>query len=258
MRRGRTWVEVRAGEPLAEYNIEPIGFPVVVLALDTTTRAGSLAIVRDGLIVHERDGDPSRTHGERLPDDIARLLADAGLDLQAIDLLAVAAGPGSFTGLRVGIAAVQGLAMALDLRVVPVSSLEALARAWTTTHALIAPWMDAQRGEVFAALYDAAGRTVIVPPTSLVPDATLRRLEEAGVQWPIQFIGDGAVRYAELIAAHETLSTTVVHTIPRLAGVIGQIAWDAPHRAVSPHAVAPIYVRRPDAELARDRRHGSS
>jgi tRNA threonylcarbamoyladenosine biosynthesis protein TsaB len=214
--------------------------------------------VRDGVIVHERAGDPSRTHGERLPDDIARMLAEAGVEMQAIDVLAVAAGPGSFTGIRVGIAAIQGFAMALDLHVVPVSSLEALARAGTTTHALIAPWMDAQRGEVFAALYDASGRTVIIPPTSLVPELTLRRLEEAEVQWPIQFIGDGAVRYADLIASLDTLSCTVVPTVPRLAGVIGQIAWDAPHRAVSPHAVAPIYIRRPDAELARDRRHARS
>ena len=240
---------------MAEYNIEPIGFPVVVLALDTSTRAGSIALVRDGTIVVEREGDASRTHGERLPDDLARVLADAGTELDAIDLLAVAAGPGSFTGLRVGIAAVQGLAIALDRRIVPVSSLEALARAGTTKHALIAAWMDAQRGEVFAALYDASGRTVIVPPTSLSPEVTLRRLVEAEVQWPIQFIGDGAVRYADLIAQHRTLSTSIVLTVPKLAGVIGQIAWDAPHRAVLAHAVAPIYIRRPDAELARDRRH---
>src|SRR5262249_16935817 len=156
--------------------------------------------------------------------------------------LAVAAGPGSFTGIRVGISAIQGLAMALELQVVPVSSLEALARAGTTTHALIAPWMDAQRGEGFAALYDASGRTGIVPPTSLVPEATLRRLEEAEVQWPIQFIGDGAVRYADLIQSTDVLSVTVVPAVPRLAGVIGQIAWEAPHRALSPHAVAPIYI----------------
>jgi len=252
-----TWVEVRAGEPSPEYNIEPIGFRVVVLALDTTTRAGSIAIVRDGTIVCERTGDAARTHGERLPDDITSVLTEASVEIRAIDLLAVAAGPGSFTGIRVGISAIQGLAMSLDLDVVPVSSLEALARAGTTTHALIAPWMDAQRGEVFAALYDASGRTVIVPPTSLAPDATLRRLEEAEIQWPIQFIGDGAVRYADVINAYDALLRTVVPAVPRLAGVVGQIAWDAPHRAVPPHAVAPIYIRRPDAELARDRRHGS-
>src|SRR5437870_4786303 len=99
-----------------------------VLALDTTTRVGSVALVTDDRVVVERGGDPTRTHAERLPGDILNLLHDAGVELAAVDVFALAAGPGSFTGLRVGIATLQGLALVNGRRIVPVSALEALAQ----------------------------------------------------------------------------------------------------------------------------------
>src|SRR5438067_13667736 len=123
-----------------------------VLALDTTTRAGSVALIEDDLVVDERAGDASRTHGERLPAELAQL----GAPWASIDVFAVASGPGSFTGLRIGIATMQGLALVTGRRVVGVSALEALAQvasADLSPGALVAPWIDAQRGEVFSALY---------------------------------------------------------------------------------------------------------
>src|SRR5579863_1136343 len=99
-----------------------------VLALDTTERAGSVALVTDGRVMVERSGDPARTHAQRLPGDILRLLDDAGVSLGAVDVFAIASGPGSFTGLRIGIATLQGLALVNRRRIVPVSALEALAQ----------------------------------------------------------------------------------------------------------------------------------
>ena len=83
---------------------------MVLLALDTTTAAGSVALWRDGLI-EEQPGDPARSHAERLPGELAALLARHGCTTNDVDRYAVASGPGSFTGLRVGIATVQGLAL---------------------------------------------------------------------------------------------------------------------------------------------------
>jgi tRNA threonylcarbamoyladenosine biosynthesis protein TsaB len=227
---------------------------VLVLALDTTTRSGSVAVVRDGAVLAELIGDGARTHGERLPADLMAALETARVALDAIDLLAVAGGPGSFTGLRVGIAAMQGLAIALDLRIVPVSALDALAAAAADEPRtdFIAAWMDAQRGEVFASLYDATGTRVIEPASSLAPLATLEAwgLRDAGI---VRFIGDGATRYEGVIRSHLGASAEIRST-PPLAGVIGRIAATFPERAVLPHAVVPIYVRRSDAELARARR----
>ena len=134
----------------------------MILALDTTTKGGSMAVVHDGLVRVERAGNPEVTYGERLPAELERVLDEAGVRIEAIDLFAVAAGPGSFTGLRVGIATIQGLAMARARRVVAVSALDALARAVTNADQTIATWMDAQRGEVFAALYGADGRDIHV------------------------------------------------------------------------------------------------
>ena len=226
---------------------------VLVLSLDTTTRAGSVAVVRDAAVVAEIVGDPSLTHGERLPLDLMRVLESASTTLDAIELLAVAAGPGSFTGLRVGIAAMQGLAMALDRKIVPVSALDALATAAADGMAPVAAWMDAQRGEVFAALYDPTGMRVLVEASSLPPQRTLDNWE-LGTSTVVRFIGDGAARYEATIRERLGEHARVLPT-PPLAGVIGRLAAAAPERAVLPHAVVPIYVRRSDAELARAR-HG--
>ena len=100
-----------------------------LLALETTTREGSVALLRDDDVVAARPGDPALSHAERLPADFAAVLAVAGLAPSAIDLFAVATGPGGFTGLRIGLAAVQGLALSLDRPVAGVASLPALAWA---------------------------------------------------------------------------------------------------------------------------------
>jgi tRNA threonylcarbamoyladenosine biosynthesis protein TsaB len=207
--------------------------------------------VRDGVVLSETVGDPAVTHGARLPIDIERTLAAASVESAAIDLLAVAAGPGSFTGLRVGIATMQGLAMAMEKRIVPISVLDALAIAGANPHAPVAAWLDAQRGEVFAALYDRTGRRVSIDATALSPEETLRRWRAAG-ESPTRFIGDGAVRYAAIIRS--TLDGSIeIDEPPPLAAIIGRLASESPERAVAPHAIVPIYVRRPDAEIARAR-----
>ena len=228
---------------------------MIVLSIDTTTRAGSAAVVRDGAVVADVSGDPALTHGQRLPGDLSRLADEAGVRMGDVDLLAVAAGPGSFTGLRVGIAAMQGLAMATGKLIVPVSTLEALARlGGSSDECLVAPWVDAQRGEVFGAVYETGGQVAIAEPTALPPEETLAVLETIARGRRVRFIGDGAVRYADVVREAVGPAAEIDREAPRLAACIALIAAGAPERAVAPHAVWPVYVRRPDAELARDRR----
>ena len=226
---------------------------VIILSLDTTTRAGSAAVLRGASVLAEIAGDGSRTHGERLPADLVRVLELAAVRLTDVERFAVAAGPGSFTGLRIGIATVQGLAMASGRLVVPVSTLEALARAGASEGRPVGAWMDAQRGEVFAALYAPDGGGVLVAPVSARPAAVLDAWSSALEGREAVLVGDGAVRYAGAIQASLGAGASVVAP-PPLAGIIGRIAADHPDRAVLPHAVIPIYIRKPDAELARDRR----
>jgi tRNA threonylcarbamoyladenosine biosynthesis protein TsaB len=233
---------------------------VLILAVDTTARAGSLAILRGRELVHEMTGDVSRTHGERLPLDFMRVCEGAGVALNDIDVIAVAAGPGSFTGLRVGIAAVQGLAFALDRRVVPVSTLEAVAAAANEPAKYLGAWVDAQRGEVFAQLFivsDALETTPATSPMVAAPKRVIEGWREQVELDAVSFHGDGAVRYADDIQRAAGAAFRVASRAEPLAGAIGKIAAAAPHRAVLPHAIVPIYVRRPDAELARERREGA-
>jgi tRNA threonylcarbamoyladenosine biosynthesis protein TsaB len=246
---------------------------LLVLALDTTTRPGSLALVRDDQVLAVASGDPGRTHAERLPGDITSLLSGARVDLKQIDVFAVAAGPGSFTGLRIGIATIQGLAFALDRPVVAVSTLDALARiaaeSTSQSPALVAAWMDAQRSEVFAALYQVCARPggsqsldagaafdLIDGPVSEAPGEVLVRWHQMAAGRTIHVAGDGVGRYRDLLARHLGSLYQPVEPLPALAPVIGRLGVREAlsGHAVAPHAVRPIYVRRPDAELARDRR----
>ena len=213
-------------------------------------------MLRDDQLLTELVGDGARTHGERLPLEVERALTAAGITFEAIDLLAVVAGPGSFTGLRVGIAAMQGLAFARALRIVPVSALEAVARQAATERGEpdgIAAWIDAHRGEVFSALYDARSWRELSGPASEAPDETLRRWAPLLPERPVLFAGDGAVRYAGLIRETLGAGAEVQVPAPPLAAQAARIAAAHPERAVAPGAIAPVYVRKPDAEIARDR-----
>ncbi len=213
--------------------------------------------MHDEVVRVERAGDPEVTYGQRLPAELMNVLRQAGLEIGDIDLFAVAAGPGSFTGLRVGIATVQGLAMARGKRVVAVSALEALARAGTNAEHTIAAWMDAQRDEVFAALYAPDGHDLLIPPVSAPPRAVLAAWGHSAHAGPPTFIGDGAIRHQEFLRQQIGGQIRVIAP-PPLAGIIGQIAVEDPGRADVPHAIVPIYVRKSDAELARARRAAKS
>jgi tRNA threonylcarbamoyladenosine biosynthesis protein TsaB len=226
-----------------------------ILALDTSTAAGSAALAEDGRVTIARAGDGSRTHGERLPLELMALLEAAHVSLAAIDRFAVAIGPGSFTGLRVGIATIQGLALAKSALVVPVSTFEALAWRAREEGTAIAAWIDAHRGEVFASLFAPDGTTVLQSPSSLPPEKTLETWRhELSARARVRFTGDGAVKYAAAIREAVGERASIDAEIPILAGAIAEIAAADPSRAVYPHAIVPLYVRRPDAELARDRR----
>ena len=232
------------------------------LALDTTTRAGSVALVDDAAVLEERAGDGTRSHGERLPGELLALLDAHGLALGDVDVFAVAAGPGSFTGLRIGVATVQALAFVTRRRVVPVAALEALAQLGgrdLPSGDRVAAWMDAHRRDVFAALYaigaeppfDPARVRAVEEPAVDAPDAILARWQQLPAP-PRVVVGDGAAKYADAIARH--LPSARVVDAPLLAGAIGRLAIVRARRgeSVDPAAIQPIYIRRPDAEIARD------
>jgi tRNA threonylcarbamoyladenosine biosynthesis protein TsaB len=228
---------------------------LIILALDTTTRGGSVAVVEDERLLALLPGDESRTHGERLPAEIGRVLEMAARTKEQIDLLAVATGPGAFTGLRIGLAAMQGLAMTLNKPVAGVSALDALSKqAGDSDVDVILPWMDAQRGDVFATVIDARTNTALEAPVAANPEALLASWQHHINDRSAVFIGDAASRDAEVIKRFDARWQT--RTPTPLAPQIAQLARLKAQRgeAGPPHALEPIYVRRPDAEIERERK----
>ena len=228
---------------------------MLVLALDTTTSSGSCALARDGRVVCEQVNDTPNAHAEHLPGDLMSLLDRADTRLADIDVFAVATGPGSFTGLRIGIATMQGLAFAEGKPLIGVSGFDALVRI-AGMHNRVATWVDAWRGEVFAALYEN-GREVDAPAVSR-PEVLLESLRGGGPRPGLAtlFIGDGARAHADMIRHVLGEAARIAEPpAPPLAGTMatlaGEVSITGEH---APHAIRPLYVRRTDAELARDAR----
>ncbi len=236
---------------------------MIVLALETATRDGSVAVTHDGHLLAARRGDAARPHATRLPHDLLSIVSDCGLALSNVDLLAVCLGPGGFTGLRVGIAAMQGLAFATGVPIVGVSALDALgvagAAALTSGEQIVGVWMDAARREVFAVRYrpdaTALARVAALDGAVSAPAAVV------AADWrakpPDVWVGDGVETYRDEALALGGRLLAPTPALAPLVAALGARMADA-DLAGSPHALRPVYVRRSDAELARDRRHAHS
>jgi tRNA threonylcarbamoyl adenosine modification protein YeaZ/ribosomal-protein-alanine acetyltransferase len=243
----------------AEYNIAA----VVVLALETVTRAGSLALHADGTWITEADHD-ARAHGTRLPGALAEIAARAARRLRDIDVFAVVTGPGSFTGIRIGLAAVQGAALTTGRPVAGIPTFDAFAEAWRAGHpgdsVHLTMCMDAARGDVFfaSAEIDATADTLRwrVPASVAAPDVAAERLGAEQSNHPRVLAGDAVERYQ---SAWEAAFGQVLLDAqpPNLALGAGRIALRTASLAEAPHRLRPLYVRRPDAVLARERARGT-
>ena len=226
---------------------------MLVVALDTSSRHGSCALAVDGDVRVVLASDPALPQAARLPADLQLLLARADVRLEDVDVFAVAVGPGSFTGLRVGIATMQGLAFAGERPLIGVSALDALAaiaRESTTSEpaSRTATWIDAWRGEVYAAVYD--GTREVEPVSVETPERVLARLADGAF-----FIGDAIPLRRDLIAERlGDRARFASDPAPLLAGAIARLAHAAAlaGERPAPDAIRPLYVRRPDAEIARD------
>ena len=236
-----------------EYNIQHM----VLMALETVTPAGSLALWRDGH-VEAQVGDTTTPHAARLPMALLDHLAAYGLTLGDVQRLAVVCGPGSFTGVRIGMACVQGLAVTRGLEVAAVSTLDALAEGWRVcasgapTQTVVA-CLDGMRGEVFFAPFLWDGHQmhpVADAAVGVAGPSIIEPLDRA--QGPVTMVGSGAVRYADVW--HAAGVDHVHDAYEPLAASAARLAAGPAWPVGSPHALRPVYVRRPDVELNRERR----
>jgi tRNA threonylcarbamoyladenosine biosynthesis protein TsaB len=214
-----------------------------ILAVDTSSERGSVCIMENGQVLGEVRLACSVQHSERLFRSVEFLFDYVDFKLADIDLFAAARGPGSFTGLRLGLAAMEGFAAAHGKPGAGVSTLEALAWKSGLTQSAIAPVIDARRGEVYGALYRIDGEALIEDqaPTVMKPEEWFRALPDS----PIVFCGDGAIRYREFI--HRQAWS--IHEMDLyLAGAVARLAVSSNRGPLSP-----LYIRRTEAEIARER-----
>jgi tRNA threonylcarbamoyladenosine biosynthesis protein TsaB len=227
-----------------------------VLGIDTATSDVAVAVTGEGELLwegREEPGDGGRPrHSAALLSAIESALAAAG-GWEQVGLIAVGVGPGTFTGLRVGVATARALAQARGLELAPVSSLAALARGIGDREARPGlALIDARRGEAFAGLYDA-GDEPVWDPFVAGPDELGERL--AALPNPPRAAGDGSLRFRDRLEAAGVEVLPDADPAHRMAArhVCG-LASRAPR--MPPDRVTPIYLRRPDAEVWREQRAG--
>lgn len=215
-----------------------------VLAVETSTLAGGVALLDGDRLVAEYVLDVSVTHSERLMATVERVLQDARWGAEDLQGLAVAMGPGSFTGLRIGVSTVKGLAFALDVPVAAVPTLDAFASRLPFAALPVCPVLNARRGEVYACLYRwDGGMRRAWDYLALPPGALAARLTE-----PTVVVGDGA---ASIVSPHARPGPPSLRVpSPAAIGFLGLERLRA-GEVVKPAELAPLYLRPSQAELKR-------
>lgn len=226
-----------------------------ILAVDSSSLTGSVALCLGETLLAESLLNVRSTHSEKLLQQIDLLLAEVGWQLQDLDLLAVVAGPGSFTGLRIGIATVKGLAQVLDKPVVGISSLQMLAMNLPLAPVPICVFMDARKKEVYSQLFSwtSEGPVPLAEAQVISPELLLMELDQS-----VALVGDGVPLYRqkieEMLGAKALVPIASAHQ-PRAS----QAAWLA-GRALANGQVGtaaellPIYIRPSDAELGKKKK----
>jgi tRNA threonylcarbamoyladenosine biosynthesis protein TsaB len=231
---------------------------MLILGIETSTRTGSVAVVSDDCVIAQYSLNIELTHSERLMKTVDRVLKDTGLAFTDLEGYAVATGPGSFTGLRIGISTVKGLAFATGKPVAAVPTLQAL--AWNLPFAgyPVCPLLDARKKEVYAALYkpDDPFPLLMMPETVI----SLGQLA-AGITGTTVFTGEGSLIYRaeiEKLFSTRALFAPRAASLPSAASVaeIG-LAMLSDGKKADPDLLTPIYIRRPEAEVAWEKKEKS-
>lgn len=240
---------------------------LLILSLETATLAGSIAVSRGPTILAKQVGRPDVSHSNTLLTDIDEILSKLDLSIRDFDLFAVANGPGSFTGLRIGLATVKALATTLDRSCIGIPTLEAIAQSAGVADAIVA-LMPAGRGEVFVQMFSTADGAVTASdsPQHLSPERAIDKyIDRAEVLWA----GEAAQLYSDLIRQRATtagyrfvvadkqdvdsVNDAWIITVPALtlAEHVASLALTRAHAGLqtTANSLKAIYVRPSDAEM---------
>ena len=224
-----------------------------ILAIDTSGNVCAAAVLRDERILSESYMDDKKTHSKTIAPMVDEVLSRVGLAVQDIDLFACAVGPGSFTGLRIGVAMVKAFAQASRRPVVGVNTLDALAQNMSGTDEIVCPIIDARRSDVYTAMYKNGER---------ITDYRAMRLDEVLAAQHGQktvFVGDAALNFEEkILAASGSFRIAQCGIALQRAGSVGLLAYKAYQNgeAADSHSIEPFYLRETQAERVYAQKHG--
>lgn len=217
------------------------------LAIESATLVASVAVGDDTRVLAEVTSRVALTHSERLLPMIDQVLHLAEVELDNLDAIVVAAGPGSFTGLRIGLATAKGLAHPRNFRVYAVSTLEAL--AWQQPVGVVVPLLDARREQVYTGVYRRSerGLTTLLPPTAMPLQELLQSPLLA--EEPVRFVGEAALLYQSVIQAGYpgAFFANPLHDWPR-ASSLALVVLASGQEPVAVSEISPTYVRASQAE----------
>jgi len=231
-----------------------------ILAIDTSSLVASAAILEDDQLLGEMIINHPKTHSQKLMPIIQALLESLGLKVTDMDMIAVAGGPGSFTGVRIGLSAAKAMAQPFDIPVVMISSLEGLAYNLPGYDGVICPILDARRGEVYTAAYRWQSETLVtVLEDQPLPLVELLEKFKAGHAARIVFLGDAAEKFKETI--FEILGAKAViappsHSMQKASSVAMAALRNHQADAVKYDEVKANYLRRSEAEVTWEKKHG--
>lgn len=241
-----------------------------ILALDTATSACTVAVTDGDRVLSELTLEVPRAHSTRLMPLIAQAVAESGLAKTDLDGLAAGTGPGSFTGLRIGLSTVKGLAFALGKPCAGVGTLAAMAYGTGAQIGLVVPMLDAKRGEVFAAVYAVGDRNPstwaeLVPPGHFALGALAERIQglRAGLRHTWQFVtlcGDVAAQHGDALALGDALRLAPAGAmLPRgwAVATVARSMFQAGHSG-DPDLLLPVYLRKSEAETLWEARKSPS
>lgn len=246
-----------------------------IIGIDSSGLVASVAILEDNKLVAEYTVNNKKTHSQTLLPMLEEIVASSGLDMKEIDAIAIAAGPGSFTGLRIGSATAKGLGLVLKKPIVPVSTLEALAYNLYGTDSLVCPIMDARRNQVYTGIYEFSKKEVefsrdadtensgcyyceyqinVIKEACAIPiEEIVQALNEKGRE--VIFLGDGVPVFAEQLKGLMKVpySFAPAHLALQKAGCVAGLGMEKFKEGIYEDAAvhSPEYLRLSQAERER-------
>lgn len=227
-----------------------------ILALDTSTNVASVAVLEDDVIIGEYSCNKGKTHSQRLMPMVENLLEKVGLNAKDMDAFAASIGPGSFTGLRIGVTTIKAMAFAAEKPVISVNTLDALACNLSTSKAIICPIIDARNSQVFTALYKFTNGKL-----EKLTDYLGTHINELvdiirSMQGEIILLGDACTLHKDFFAAQlgDRLSIAPPNTALAKASSVAMLARNAfiEGKLESCYDMVPFYLRKSQAERERE------